>query len=104
MPMVIGTTPRTTDRYGLRALRRAGPPITMDTGPGSNPGVGPGWMMNPGASRRFTMDAGPMSMTIGAGAPARFQRASIMLRRWSLSSVVEDSAWVSRWAAGAAVS
>ena len=27
-------------------------------------------MMNPGASRRFTMDAGPMSIIDGAGAPA----------------------------------
>ena len=30
-----------------------------------------------------------------------FSRVSTMLRRWSLSSVGVDSAWVSRWAAGA---
>src|ERR1035437_4775680 len=100
--MATGATRRSTARYGLRASQRVGLPIMMGAGPGSNHGGGHGWMMSPGASHRSTMDAGLISTTVGAGAPARLRRARTMLPPWSLPSVVEDSARVSRLAAGAA--
>src|SRR5271157_3839164 len=100
--MATGAIRRSTARYGLRASQRVGLPIMMGAGPGSNHGDGHGWMMNLGASHRSTMDDGPTWTTDGAGAPARLRRVCTMLPRWSLSSVAEDSAWVSRLAVGAA--
>src|ERR1017187_4050297 len=69
--MATGAIRRSTARYGLRASQRVGLHIMMGAGPGSSHGGGHGWMMNPGASHRSTMDAGPTSTTDGAGAPAR---------------------------------
>src|ERR1035441_4731728 len=102
MPMAIGATRRSTAPYGPRAWRWDGPRITTGAGLGWTRGAGPGWTMNPGASRRFTTDAGLTWVTVGAGVPARFRSVSTMLRRWWPSSAAEDLARASRLAVEAA--
>src|ERR1022692_2159104 len=96
--MGIGGTRRTTARYGLRTLRRAGLPIMTAAGLGWNHGAGPGLTMHPGASLRSIMDVGLMPITAGDGTPARLRRVPTTLPRWSPLSVVEDSVWVCRLA------
>src|SRR6266404_1435524 len=53
---------------GFRDMsQRAGLPTALDIGYGSRLGDGPGWKMNLGGSRPFTMAVGPKSAKAGAG-------------------------------------
>ena len=82
--MEPGAWSRAMATSGCRPRWRAtGHRITMDTGPGSSRGVGPGSTMHPGVSRLFTTVAGPTRASAGAGCPARSARDRSTRRRWS---------------------
>ena len=82
--MEPGAWSRATATSGCRPRCRAtGHRITMDTGPGSSRGAGPGSTMRLGVSRRSIMVAGPTRANAGAGCPARCARDPSTRRRWS---------------------
>src|SRR5260370_37427389 len=67
MTTATGARIQAMEWSGYRAWMSAGRHITMDTGAGSNPGDGLGWMTRLGDLRRFTMAVGRWSAGAGAG-------------------------------------